>query len=183
MSYSATPYMLDHGSGYGLVSRGFHWLMALLLTWQFLTALLHVIDRQRAVSAMAWSTHHDVGFLLFVLVLLRGLWGLSNAGRRPAHAGRLGRLASLGHLALYALMAYVPAVALLRQFGSARAFSPFGIPLMKGGGEKIGWMTELGSASHALAAWALLALIGGHLAMVMVHHFVWKDETAARMVG
>lgn len=177
-----TPTLRDRPDGYGAISRSFHWMMALLFAWQFVGACLHALNRDWAVSAFFWGTHRDLGFLLLVLVLLRGAWGLANAARRPHHHGLVGRLASLGHLGLYGLMVFVPTVALLRQFGSGRPFSPFGIPLMAGGGEKVGWMTALGNASHSLTAWALLALVAGHVFMVFVHHFAWKDDTARMMI-
>ena len=45
-----------------------------------------------------------------------------------------------GHAALYALMLYVPAVALLREYGGTRAFAPFGIPLFAERAQEISWM-------------------------------------------
>lgn len=176
------PALGDCPNGYGPVSRGFHWSMALLFGWQFVGGILHVIDREMPVSAFFWGTHRPIGVLLFVLVFLRGLWGLANFRRRPAHEGLLGRLAALGHLGLYALMVFVPAVALLRQYGSTRPLEVLGLPLMTGGGERVEWMVSLGNAFHGLSAWALLLLVGGHVAMVFVHHFVWKDDTARTMV-
>ena len=35
----------------------------------------------------------------------------------------------------------------------------------------------------AMLAWLLLATIGGHILMVLVHRFIWKDDTAQRMLG
>ncbi|MCX8999834.1 cytochrome b [Rhizobiaceae bacterium BDR2-2] len=179
---STTAHFRDQPSGYGSVSRAFHWLMALLFAWQFFGAALHAINRDLAISAFFWGTHRNIGALLFVLVFLRGAWGLANMSRRPRHEGLVGQMASLGHLALYALMVFCPSVALLRQYGSARPFEPFGLPLMAGGGERIEWMTALGSATHSLSAWVLLTLVAGHIAMVFVHHFAWKDDTARMMV-
>lgn len=174
--------LFDRPNGYGSVSRAFHWLMAGLFAWQFVGASLHAIDRDMAITGFFWGVHRDIGLLLFVLVFLRGLWGLANYKRRPRHEGLVGRLASLGHVGLYVLMVFSPFVALLRQFGSARPFSPFGLPLMPGGGERIEWMTALGSAAHSLSAWVLLSLILGHVFMVLIHHFAWKDDTARMMV-
>ena len=182
MTQSTSSSVLDRPDGYGSISRAFHWLMAALFTWQFVGASLHAIDRDMAITGVFWGTHRDIGLLLFVLVFLRGLWGLANYKRRPHHEGLVGRLASLGHLGLYALMVFSPFVALLRQFGSARPFAPLGLPLMPGGGERIEWMTALGSATHSLSAWFLLAMVVGHVLMVAVHHFAWKDDTARMMV-
>jgi cytochrome b561 len=44
-------------------------------------------------------------------------------------------------------------------------------------------MTAPASAAHGLLGWVLLALIVGHIAMVLLHRWVWKDDVAQRMVG
>ena len=36
---------------------------------------------------------------------------------------------------------------------------------------------------HGVLGWALLALIVGHMLMVLVHRYFWKDEVAQRMLG
>jgi cytochrome b561 len=36
---------------------------------------------------------------------------------------------------------------------------------------------------HGLLAWVLLAAIAGHILMVLVHRFIWKDDTVGRMIG
>ena len=127
--------------------------------------------------------HWKKSAVLFVLLLLRGLWGLYNLRRRPSHQpGLVGLLAVLGHLALYGLMLVVPLIGLMRQYGSGRPFAPFGVPLM-GPSDPIPWMMAPANAAHGLLAWVLLALIAGHVLMVVVHRFVWRDEIAQRMIG
>ncbi|TXN01604.1 cytochrome b, partial [Methylobacterium sp. WL103] len=82
---------LDTPERYGPVSRGFHWLMAALFAWQFTGALLYVGIGDTALTRFVGSSHFTLGFTLFVLVLLRGAWGLANLRRRPPHPGRAGR--------------------------------------------------------------------------------------------
>lgn len=36
---------------------------------------------------------------------------------------------------------------------------------------------------HGLLAWCLLALIAGHVLMVLIHRYRFKDGTLARMLG
>ena len=63
----------------------------------------------------------------------------------------------------------MPALALLRAYGSGKGFSPFGLPLMPATGVKVDWMVAPANAIHGFLAWTLLALIAGHIAMVIVH--------------
>ncbi|MDJ0389694.1 cytochrome b [Roseomonas sp. E05] len=175
---------LDTPSRYGLVSRVLHWGMALLFAWQFAGMVVRITVGRSPLTAFMVGSHGGVGVLLFLLVLLRGGWSLLNRGRRPHYErGLPGLAARLGHLALYGLMVTVPALALLRQYGSGRAFAPFGIPLMPGFEGRIESLVAPANAVHGLLAWSLLALVGGHAAMALVHRFLWGDDMLARMAG
>lgn len=173
----------DSPSGYGAVTRALHWGMAALFGWQFFGAMLRVAAEDTAIEGFFWSTHYSVGFTLWVLVLLRGAWGLANLPRRPRHEGspRMAMAAKLGHLALYGLMIVVPTLALLRAIGSGRGFSVYGVQIVARTGEAMPALTAPGNALHGTLAWLLLALILGHVAMALYHAHVRKDPTLARM--
>ncbi|QUJ66409.1 cytochrome b [Photobacterium sp. GJ3] len=166
--------VFDNQQHYGKVSRFFHWGMAILLSAQFLTALTRFFFEDAWLDKLLWGLHKPMGFLLLLFVLLRGLWALMNRSRRPASVNRA---AVLGHRALYGLMFVIPVLALIRQYGSGRAFSPFGIPLMDGfDGEKIEWMVGLGNLIHGELAWLLLAFTLGHIVMVFWHRIRKSHE-------
>jgi cytochrome b561 len=176
---------LDTPQRYGLVSRALHWGMAALFAWQFAGMAVRILVGRHPVTAFMVGSHASIGFLLLLLVLLRGAWGLASAARRPRHApGPLGRLATAGHLLLYAMMLVVPSLALLRAAGNGRGFAPFGLPLFSPfGGGPVGWMVAPANAAHGLLAWTLLALVGGHVLMVVVHRWIWRDDVLQRMAG
>lgn len=176
----------DTPQRFGRISRGLHWGMALLFAWQFAGMLAKVtLGKDAVLTSTLAGAHAHVGLLLLVLMAVRGLWGWTNLGHRPRHAaGALGLASWLGHLSLYALMLIVPFLALLRMLGNNRPFSWFGvIPLNDGLGEKVEWMVAPASALHGVLGWVLLALIVGHVLMVLVHRWVWKDDVAQRMLG
>ena len=171
----------DSAIRYGTVSRTLHWGMALGLGWMFASAITHSLAEKSALDAFLWPTHKHVGSLLMLLVLLRGAWALMNAGRRPPSVGTL---AHLGHLGLYGLMVAIPFIGLLRQYGSGRAFAPFGIPLMPGRpDDRIDWMVELGGLLHGELGWVLLACVVGHIAMALWHRRHPTSNVLPRMVG
>ncbi|QJQ96276.1 MULTISPECIES: cytochrome b [Halomonadaceae] len=173
--------IFDSGLRYGGVSRLLHWSMALLLMWQFASAIARVLASETALDEFLWSTHRELGALLMLLVVVRGIWGVINASRRPP---ALSVMARLGHLALYALMIAVPLIALIRQYGSGRAFSPFGVPLMSGfEGERIEWMVALGGQFHGLLGWTLLALVVGHVGMAILHKRLGGQDVMTRMTS
>lgn len=160
---------------YDPVSRALHWSMAALLFWQFASAGAHFLFEDTAIEAFLWPTHKPAGVLLLLLALLRLGWAAS-AGRRPP-AVDLG--SRIGHVVLYVLMIVVPTIALIRQYGSGRAFAPFGIPLFAGfEGERIDWTIRLGGALHGELGWLLLLLVLGHVGMAFVH----RDAAGRRVL-
>jgi len=174
----------DMSDRYGLVSRVLHWGMTLLLAWHFFGATCRVLlGRDSALATFVFSgTHRATGALLFTLIILRLLWVFIERRRRPAYAENLtGRLARIGHATMYALLFLVPALGLMRQYGSGRAFAPFGIPLMDNTGVRIDWMMAPANAVHGLLGWLLLTLVLGHVVMALVHHYHMKDDTLRRM--
>lgn len=176
---------LDSPQRYGLVSRALHWGMAAVFAWQFSGMAVKILVGRHPVTAFMVGSHASVGTLLMLLVLLRGAWGLVNASRRPHHApGLMGRLATAGHLLLYAMMLVVPSLALLRAAGNGRGLAFFGIPVFSPfQGGPVGWMVAPANAAHGLLAWTLLALVAGHVAMVVVHRWLWRDDVLQRMAG
>lgn len=173
---------LDSTERYGTVSRFLHWSMAVILAWQFASAAAHWLLEDTEVERFLWGTHKVVGTLLIGLIVVRALWSLYNRGHRPPS---LDIMAQLGHLAMYALMLTVPLLALVRQYGSGRSFTPLGIPLVPGfEGESIDWMTAPGNLLHSWLGWLLLIMIVGHVAMVFIHRRRPRDhDVLARMVG
>lgn len=175
--------LFDHPEGYGAVTRAFHWLMAALFAWQFLSAILHAVDRDMPAARFFWSWHSSVGFLLLVTVVLRGVWALANLGNRPVYAvGLLGTAARLGHLVLYLLMLAIPTLAVVRAYGSGRGLSVFGIEVFTGSGERIPALMAPANAAHGLLGWTLLALVAGHIVMALAHAYLWREDTLTRML-
>ncbi|WP_445003601.1 cytochrome b [Halomonas mongoliensis] len=168
------------GFHYSRFSRHLHWGMAALFTWMFITTAVRVLLPDSALYDVLWPTHRPLGALLMLLVAVRLVWALVERSGRPPSVSLA---ASLGHKALYALMVAVPVLALLRQYGSGRAFSPFGIPLMPGfEGEAIEWMTAAGSNFHGLLGWMLLVMALGHAGMAIWHRHAGEEDVLARMV-
>lgn len=167
---------------YGRLSRWLHWSMALLFALIFASALAHALAEDSALDALLWPLHKPIGTLLLALLAARIAWALAQWRRAPPSAGTL---ASLGHAGLYVLMFAVPAIGLLRQWGSGRAFAPFGIPLMAGfdAAQKVEWTLALGRLLHANLGWALLALVVGHIAAALWHERPGNTPVLARMVG
>lgn len=170
----------DSAQRYGAVTRWLHWGMAVVLGWQFVTVLAHVLLEDSVLDKFAWGTHKATGLLLMVLVVIRLLWAFYNRNRRPAAVSIPARL---GHLALYALLFVIPFVALLRRYGSGREFVAFGMTVMPGFDGKIEWMIAPAGLLHGNLGWLLLFMVIGHAAMAFVHRRQGGEDVLARMIG
>nr|WP_298414846.1 cytochrome b [uncultured Halomonas sp.] len=173
--------IMDHEYGYGIISRFFHWLMALLLLWQLISAALHFFVDDTPIADFFFGYHFANGVLILALAILRGVWGLINLSRRPPHKRTIERFAALGHVAMYLLLIVIPVIALIRSYGSDREFSVFGLQVFAARENEIEWMTGLGSLLHGFLGWILFALIAGHIVMAFVHTYVWKEPLISRM--
>lgn len=174
----------DNGLRYGLVTRIFHWSIAAILLWQFSGVVINRLFGRSALTDVLNSTHGELGAIILVLAALRALWGLCNLKNRPRHeSGAVGIAARIGHMILYLMMLFIPAVALLRALGSQWGLALFGIQIVPQGGMDIGWMVAPANLLHGVFAWTLLAMVAGHIAMALIHRFVWKDDAINRMAG
>lgn len=169
----------DSPAKYGLVSRFFHWLMAILIFWQALKLGDRINDGEHWVGRTLVPWHISIGVTLLVLVVLRALWAWSQLDRRPAHEPATAFLVYGGHVLLYAGMLLMPITGLLYMIGNGYGIEVFGMQLIEQGG-KSAWMATLGSL-HAYFAWALLLLIAGHITMALYHGFVKRDDILRRM--
>lgn len=169
---------------YGLMTRALHWSIAFLMLWQFTGMGLKLILGRHPVAGFFVGLHQPVGTVLFLLIVIRVVWAIGNRRHRPTHGhGPVGQAARLGHLLLYLVMVLVVLAALLRAYGSERAFAPFGFEIFPAQPTPIGWMVGFGDLLHGELAWVLGALILGHVAMVAVHEAMWRDGTLIRMAG
>ncbi|MEO9529368.1 cytochrome b/b6 domain-containing protein [Roseibium sp.] len=156
--------------------------MAALFAVQFLSAAAHwALPRENALRETLWGSHSALGTTLFLLVLLRGLWGLANIPQRPTHSGAAGQAALLGHVAIYLLMVLVPAVRLLAAAGGTRGFSYLGIPVFPARETAIAW-TQAPAEWHGELGWILALVVLGHIAMATVwHRLIQRDNVLQRM--
>ncbi len=142
-------------------------------------AIWTIYDGEEWVGAL-FGVHKSIGFITLLVIIVRIVWALINASKRPAADSFA---AKAGHLALYVLMLAVPVIGMIRQYGSGRGpLKVFGVQVMQGSPEKIEWMANLGNMAHGKLGWLLFALVAGHIAMVVVHRIQGHD-VLYRMIG
>ena len=169
----------DTPTRYGSVSRLLHWATALLFIHQFGRFFNRIDEGEHWLGALIGPLHVSIGALIGVLALVRIGWAVSQA-QRPRPQGPLGALASIGHKALYACMLLLPLAGTMYVLGHGYAWGVFGVQLIAKSGVETPWMIALGNW-HSPLAWLTLLLVLGHIGAALLHHFVLKDDTLARM--
>jgi cytochrome b561 len=168
------------------VQRWLHWSMAALI---FIAIGLGVISAYLPVGQQPrkglLDIHKSIGFTILALAIIRLAWRLSIGEppyRRPL--GRLTHLASrAGHGALYAIMIYMPVTGYLFSAAGGYSLPWFGLfqwPRLLPNNTGIAAAGEL---LHDGGAWVVVAVVALHLAAVVWHRWIKRDEVLARMTG
>lgn len=157
-----------------------HWLIAILVTAQWIGA--HLIDEfpRGALRIDAISAHITFGVLIGLLTVARIWWRVSHGARLPGvGTAAVQFLAKVMHWGLYLLT--LGAVGLGLTVVSLRSFSYFNVftlpTLVKGSRALVGSVLE----THELVATLILFAAGLHAAMALLHQYVWRDGVLARM--
>lgn len=174
--------LTDSPDRYGIVTRFFHWGMAALFAAQFASAAAHwALPRENALRETLWTYHADLGVTLFLLVLLRGIWGIWNLRIRPSESGLMGYASKAGHAGLYALMVVVPVLKIIGSAGGTRGFSYLGLQIFPARDAAIAW-TKMISDWHGTLGWILAALVLGHISAALIwHQLIKRDGVLNRM--
>ncbi|MBK3867316.1 cytochrome b [Pseudomonas stutzeri] len=170
----------DSKAKYGSVSRAFHWLMALLIVWQFLKLGDRIAEGEHWIGQTLVPWHVSLGAVLMLLVVLRIIWSARQLERRPLHDPATAWLVKAGHLALYACMVLMPITGVLYLVGNGYGLKVFGQQLLAKGPEN-GWMASVGSL-HSALAWLTLLLVIGHIGAALYHRLVKRDDIMQRML-
>ena len=159
---------------------GLHWVSVVLVLAMFASAWLHALAeaRQSDFTPVLLQIHRSFGVTIWVVTALRLAWRLTNASLPsfPSHMTKLHRATvKLSEYGLYALLLGQPATGMLATVFSGRPFALFfwGIsPLMP----RHEMLRAAFLLSHEVGAWALAALVVGHGAAALFHHFVLRDD-------
>ncbi len=174
---------------YGAVAKALHWAVALLIPFQFATALLMLsVERDERVLGFAqgelYNGHKSIGLVLLTLAVARSLWrwaaGLPDWA--PGLAPWERRLAQGVERVLYLSLFLMPLSGLLHVMAGGYGVNLFGLwelPRVLPSQPLLAWAGEV---THSLAAYALVAALTLHLGLVAKHARIDRDGLLARML-
>jgi len=168
---------------YGTPAKIFHWLIVALLLVQYPIGWL-MPDIHRGQQPGAGMTFHvSFGILMLVFIVLRMAWRLTHPVAPESSLQPWQRLSSgVVHWLLYALVLATTVTGWL--FASFRGWSlqffyltP--LPMLASDNAAAGKAID---GLHQAAEWALLVVIGIHVASALAHVFIYRDRVMQRML-
>jgi len=157
-----------------------HWTTALIVLAMFATAWLRSrsLLHDDALRAALLQTHRSLGVTIWIMTVFRLVWRLTNATMPPfpptmtnAHRS-LVRWTEYG---LYAMLFVQPLTGMGATLFNGRPFALFAwriAPLLSENRA----LSSVLHLVHECGAWAFAALVAGHAAAALVHHFVLRDD-------
>jgi cytochrome b561 len=169
--------------GHGTTAKIFHWLILLLLFIQYPIGWF-MPDVHRGMSpGEAMTFHISTGVAILMLIVLRFVWRLTHPVAPESSLPPWQRVISEGvHWLLYALVLMTTMTGWL--FASFRGWSVslfFALPLPMLTPEGSSFGRSFGEW-HQTMEWALLIVIGIHVAAALAHIFIYRDRIVQRML-
>jgi cytochrome b561 len=168
---------------YGTTAKAFHWLIVALLVAQYLIGWLMPDIRRGMQPGDAMTLHISIGMVILALILLRFVWRITHPVAPESSLPAWQRLSSEGvHWLLYALVLATTVTGWL--FASQRGWSIklfYAVPLPMLSAEGAPVARTIGRW-HETTEWALLIVIGIHVAAALAHLFIYRDRVMQRML-
>jgi superoxide oxidase len=160
------------------VTIGFHWATVLIVLAMFATAWLHAMSHDAVLKAILLQTHRSMGLTLWAATVLRLVWRLTNAKLPPFPNGmtKMHRAVVQGsEYCLYSLLLIQPLTGLGDTLLRGREFAVFlwRIPPLV---PTDAALRDVFQPAHQIGACAFGALVIGHAAAALFHHFVLRDD-------
>jgi cytochrome b561 len=172
----------DTASGYGIVTRLTHWIMALAIIGMFVLGLWMVtLNYYSPYYRSAPNLHRSVGILLLILLVVRFAWRLANPKPDDSELEPWERWAARAvHWGFYPLLLALMVSGYLISTADGRpieVFDWFSVPALY---SKKG-MEDVAGAVHEILAYLTMAVVAMHVLASLKHHFLDRSRTLVRM--
>jgi len=175
----------DANAGYTGLAKLLHWAILGLLAAQFVIAWLMPDIKRDTQPDTLINLHLSFGVLILGLAVVRLGWRMKHAAPPPEEGLPPWQVLSarVMHWLLYLLLFVVPILGWINASWRGFPVTLFGLfELPKLLATRMPGFRWTGDVHNALANYALLALVGLHVAAALYHHFVRRDHVLQRML-
>jgi cytochrome b561 len=170
-------------TGYTGTAKTLHWIIVALLIAQFIFAwTMPHIGRNTPVTTII-SLHFTFGIMILAVAIVRLGWRLTHAEPVPEDGLPPWQVASARviHWLLYLMLFVIPVLGWLSASWRNMPIVMFGLELPKLVATRAPGWGWTGDVHGLLANYAMLALIGLHVAAALYHYFFKRDGVLARI--
>lgn len=164
------------------MTQVFHWLTVTLVLAAYVMSKSDSYSLYAAEADTVRRVHETLGILVFVVVVLRILWGLfDETPPKPSLPPWMIMGSRFVRLALYALLILIPTTAAIGTWllGIPITLIGLDIPPQFSQVRELGQMTM---ALHSRLATAILWISGAHAVAALFHHFYMRDDILRSML-
>jgi cytochrome b561 len=168
---------------YSATAKALHWLAALLVLSQLVTAALMPYIGPKTQAGTVINLHLSLGVVTVVLTAMRLVNRLLDPVPLDSHDARAWELlaAQATHRTLYLLLLAGPFLGWASASAHRFPVTLFGlVTLPPLAAPRAPWALVAGDV-HTLAMWMLLGLVAMHASVALYHHFVRHDAVLRRM--
>ena len=174
----------ENGIGYTGVAKTLHWTILALLIVQFIVAwTMPEIHRDTKPETLI-NLHLSVGILILAVAILRLGWRLTHSEPPPEDGLPPWQVQSarIMHWLLYLLLLVLPILGWINASWRGFPVIMFGLELPKLVATRAPGFGWTGDVHGLLTNYAMLALVGLHVAAALYHYFVRRDGVLQRML-
>jgi cytochrome b561 len=171
-------------AGYTGIAKWLHWLIVVLLIVQFTVAWTMPSIGRNTQPGTLINLHFSLGVTILALAVVRLAWRLTHG--EPAPVAGLPpwqvKSARVVHWLLYLLLFVLPILGWINASWRGLPIVMFGRELPKLVAARAPGWAWTGDVHALLATYALLALVGLHVAAALYHYFLRRDGVLQRML-
>ena len=181
--------IFNSARGYGAVPQALHWLTVFLVALAWALGTFDDVLPKGGPRQSGLFVHIAAGLAVLVLLVARVTWRLGDPAPPPevtefgAWMGKwLDPAARIAHYSLYGLLVAVPVAGIVLQFARGDALPVFGLAEIASPWLKDRAFARSVKEVHEILAHALVILAAMHAIAALIHHWVFRDRTLARML-
>lgn len=179
--------LYNNAEGYGIVAVALHWSFVIVVTGLFaLGVWMTSLDYYHEWYKRGPDLHRSIGVLLFMLLLFRVYWRISNPLPEPEPCTPTwqNRIAHWVHLGMYLLLFTMVISGYLISTADGRGVDVFGMFQVPALIElNIENLEDRAGEVHWYLALTLAVMAGIHALAALKHHFIDRDRTLVKMLG
>ena len=169
---------------WGGVAKSLHWLVAALIFIQFALGWTAELWRRSPTKVDLFVWHKSIGILVLTLAVARLCWRMASRPPAPPAGVPLWerRAAQAGHALLYLLIIAMPLSGWVINSASNFPLKLFWLVPLPAITPPSETMEEVAKTVHLTLFWTLAAVVAGHVAAALRHHFIKHTDVLVRML-